>query len=765
MNQIDSSELELDQRCLISRVTRPGISPETLAKNEVRFVSSGQATEAVGYSASGLLIPYHALNGEPVIAEGKPYARLRLNKPTLERKYHQPVGSSVRAYIPAGLLDCVEDAAQNGLTLVEGEFKALALTEAGFPAIGLSGFYGFQQAKGEKLLPEIDEAIKALRPAVIYFCGDSDTSLNCQFSDAAIRLQKALPNIPLKLPRIPLVGFGKGVDDCKDTFQGAFPKWWSEIMHCATPLIADMQVAELATDLLNGQRDTLARFIEESGEAGKAKVLSFIKSIEQNSTAYTTARKIVADATGLLDASSRIGRIKGKELPELYYWEGSYYRADLEGNYMKILSRDAERELKYAGFGNRKQHNEASEIDVAIREIQRKYAVDAVGQLCGRKPGVFVENGFKFLVTRGPNIIQSCKPVTGDEASPMFEFLNAVFGRGENREFEHQLLVFMAWLQRARRALFCPDRHLEGQMLLLVGPAGCGKTYLQTLVTKMLGGRSCDPSLWMKDGSTFNGDLWQNEHLCMSDTNLPPSGKGKTAMRDKIKEIVANSTFPYHQKNKEQISFRPIWRVTLSANDDIASTNVLPALEKSTSDKLIYFKCYTSENYFPHEKDRDFHHRAIIDSLPFFLHYVDNLEVSSDYTSSRWGVTAWHHPECVELLESYNPELEIAEILEKWLSTKPSGIFTINATGLYEDLDRHLLGNLRRCSKNSLVLGHQLGRLMSCSPWDKVIQKEIRREGPNRSPKVYYRFDPTPLNGESVDKEVTEWLPVLSPEV
>ena len=129
------------------------------------------------------------------------------------------------------------------------------------------------------------------------------------------------------------------------------------------------------------------------------------------------------------------------------------------------------------------------------------------------------------------------------------------------------------------------------------------------------------------------------------------------------------------------------------------------------------------------------------------------------------GVTAWHHPECVELLESYNPELEIAEILEKWLSTKPSGIFTINATGLYEDLDRHLLGNLRRCSKNSLVLGHQLGRLMSCSPWDKVIQKEIRREGPNRSPRVYYRFDPTPLNGESVDKEVTEWLPALSPEV
>ena len=288
---------------------------ETLAKNEVRLVSSDQATDAVGYSAGGVLIPYHALNGDPVITEGKPYARLRLNKPTLERKYHQPVGSSVRAYIPAGLLDCVEDAAQNGLTLVEGEFKALALTEAGFPAIGLSGFYGFQQAKGEKLLPEIDEAIKALRPAVIYFCGDSDTSLNCQFSDAAIRLQKALPNIPLKLPRIPLVGFGKGVDDCKDTFQGAFSKWWSEIMHCATPLIADMQVAELATDLLNGQRDTLARFIEESGEAGKAKVLTFIKSIEQNSTAYTTARKIVADATGLLDALEQDGPDQGEGTP------------------------------------------------------------------------------------------------------------------------------------------------------------------------------------------------------------------------------------------------------------------------------------------------------------------------------------------------------------------------------------------------------------------------------------------------------------------
>jgi energy-coupling factor transporter ATP-binding protein EcfA2 len=749
----------------VSDVARPGISPDTIFKNRVRRVNAEVASDEVGYYGSGILIPYFDKSGSLLRENGKAYARLRLDKPPIDRKYHQPKGSSVKAYIPAGLFELCEEVALRGLTLVEGEFKALALTEAGFPAIGLSGFYGYRCAEGEKLLPQIDEAIRELNPEVIYFSGDSDTSLNCQFSDAAFSLQRLLPDISLKLPRIPLVGLGKGVDDCKESLQSGFSNWWSHILQSAAIVDSTTSVPDLACRLLEGQQELLTRFISENGDNGKEKILRFIKSIEKNSSAYTRIRKIVSDATGLLESGDKIGQIKGKRLPEMYYYEGNYFRADHHGQFMKILCRDAERELKYAGFGNKKIYNEATEIDVAVREIQMNRSVNGVGQLCGRQPGIVTENGFKYLVTRGPEIIKASEPVDTQEASPVFEFLNAVFGRGTNPEFDYQLLIFMAWLQRARRALREPDKHLEGQMLVLVGPAGCGKTYLQTLITKLLGGRSCDPSLWVQDKTPFNGDLWQNEHLCMSDANLDPSGKGKVAMRDKIKEIVANSTYPYHQKGKEQLSLRPIWRLSLSANDDVVSANVLPVLEKSTSDKIIYFKCYSSDGYFPEEEDRETHQRAIINALPAFLHLVENYELPEEHKSTRWGVTAWHHPDCVGLLENCRPEMELEEILEKCLMDSEKDNWNISVTNLYTELNDHLDGGLRRCSKNAQHLGYQLGRLMSSSPWDKVIQKEIHREGPNRCEKVYYCFNIALLKGGASDKEITEFPPELFPEV
>ena len=92
----------------------------------------------------GLWLPYHDLEGLPILENGKPYGRLRLDLPVGDKKYHQAAGTSVHIYIPLGLrrLSLSDD-----LVVVEGEFKSLALVEAGIPAVGISGFYGFRTKK------------------------------------------------------------------------------------------------------------------------------------------------------------------------------------------------------------------------------------------------------------------------------------------------------------------------------------------------------------------------------------------------------------------------------------------------------------------------------------------------------------------------------------------------------------------------------------------------------------------------------------------
>ena len=157
-------------------VRRPGISAATLATLDIRHIDEAQAFELIGQRFAGLYIPYG------VHVDGKPFGRVRLDKPEADRKYTQRVGSGVHPYFPA--LPGLE--AQPDLVIVEGEFKAIALCEAGVRAIGISGFYGFQH-EGE-VCPRLAQHLKDHPAQRILFLGDNDTALNYQFADAAVKL-------------------------------------------------------------------------------------------------------------------------------------------------------------------------------------------------------------------------------------------------------------------------------------------------------------------------------------------------------------------------------------------------------------------------------------------------------------------------------------------------------------------------------------------------------------------------------------------------
>ena len=104
---------------------RPGISNETLKRHGIREVESSEANQYVGSAASGLLIPYFDLNGTEVTDNGKPYSRLRLKTPKGKQKYHQEAGTSVHAFIPAGLVEVYEASNYSGLCIVEGELSLI----------------------------------------------------------------------------------------------------------------------------------------------------------------------------------------------------------------------------------------------------------------------------------------------------------------------------------------------------------------------------------------------------------------------------------------------------------------------------------------------------------------------------------------------------------------------------------------------------------------------------------------------------------------
>ncbi|MBL9092407.1 MAG: DUF3854 domain-containing protein [Planctomycetaceae bacterium] len=104
-------------------------------------------------------------------------------------KYESPIGQPNRVYYPPGTESLVDNADQE-LLITEGEKKALAGTQNGFPAIGLVGIYGWKDARNERLLPELERISWKQRRVFIAF--DSDIRTNQNVRDAALRLAEHL---------------------------------------------------------------------------------------------------------------------------------------------------------------------------------------------------------------------------------------------------------------------------------------------------------------------------------------------------------------------------------------------------------------------------------------------------------------------------------------------------------------------------------------------------------------------------------------------
>ena len=416
---------------------------------------------------------------------------------------------------------------------------------------------------------------------------------------------------------------------------------------------------------------------------------------------------------------------------DVFFDGEKYYRQEKDGSYHRLTREDARLHLRILGLNNDRK-SDVSEVDLALYKIQHNNRVTYAASFCGRPAGCYNENGNQILAIDGPKMTE----LADGDPRALTTFFSNLLGRDRDPLWEKQYLTFIAWLKRAREALHHPNQHLPGQMLALIGPTDCGKTLCQTIITRCMGGREADPSLWLQGKTTFNDPLWGSEHLVLSDANLEEKYEARKALRDKIKEIVANAIYPCHRKHKRELSLRPIWRITLSANDDAYSAFVLPHLDRSLADKVIYLKCHPPLTPFPtvggEDSDRFFN--KLIDAIPAFLKLVDNYEIPDEYRKGRFGVYEFHHPDILEILEELSPDSAIGEVLMNYQKQWDCEQKEIGATVLYEELNKHTNGNLKRhgISNNPTHLGVQLRRMSHSPAWRGLITSNPKRIGKNK---------------------------------
>lgn len=140
-----------------------------------------------------LVFPFFSHNGERVefsrVKPTSPRVDKKKNKPI---KYESPVGQPNRSYFPPGVVDAIRDSSRP-LFFTEGEKKALAGTQNGYPTIGLIGVYGWKlkdDSKVDSLL--IDLASITWKERLVYICFDSDRASNPNVLEAEFRLAAVL---------------------------------------------------------------------------------------------------------------------------------------------------------------------------------------------------------------------------------------------------------------------------------------------------------------------------------------------------------------------------------------------------------------------------------------------------------------------------------------------------------------------------------------------------------------------------------------------
>jgi len=400
---------------------------------------------------------------------------------------------------------------------------------------------------------------------------------------------------------------------------------------------------------------------------------------------------------------------------------GQFWTKNSRGEWIQFSEAALRRVLKYQHYQDiTDKEAQYAVIDRHFIELQHVQDVAYAGSIAGYKTGLHEICGQRVLVTSGPRLL---RPQEGDWKT-LRDFVGQLLG--------DDVRYFYAWAKSALKTLYKGAPFRPGQMLAIAGPAGCGKSLLQNLITEMVGGRSAKPYRYMTGETAFNGDLLCNEHLMIEDEAGGLDLRVRRHFGSQLKNMIVNQVQSMHRKGRDALSVTPFWRLTISLNDEPENLAVLPPLDDSLRDKLILMRAYAFVP--PHSPDdlagRDRWRRALSAELPAFLRYLQTYHIPPKMLNVRYGCVAHQDPELLHELHALSPEselLELIDMLQIW------GIDREPWEGTASDLKQALLAKdrhnlVQKLLAYSSVTGRYLAQLSAKFP-ERVTVKKRTEQG------------------------------------
>jgi hypothetical protein len=401
--------------------------------------------------------------------------------------------------------------------------------------------------------------------------------------------------------------------------------------------------------------------------------------------------------------------------------DGSYWY-QINGRYVSLKRSDLYMHLRLKGLRDDLYYDGLRELDWPLYAAQNNRMIDYAGSLAGHRTGIFADgSGRKYLVTDEPKGVWDKLDKHGKEPAFFASFIQELLDGDQWLFFCHWLSIA---LQSLRRADFCP-----GQAVILAGPAKCGKSLLQCIITEILGGRGSDPTNYLFGLTQFNRDLITSEHWLIQDPRTTTDIRSRREFGEMLKQSTVNRDFTVHMKGKDALTLPIFRRVTISVNNEPENLAVCPPLEPAISDKLFLFRCGMVERAFdPFRKaDGEFQReacwQAIKDEIPQIRAWLVKRfrKVPKALQEDRFGIVAWHHDELRAELSSLSPETRLLQLVDQVLfSGRKDGPHT-KWEGQSMDLEKVLRGGEFAFETEKILrfigaCGSYLGKLSKSAP-------------------------------------------------
>lgn len=346
--------------------------------------------------------------------------------------------------------------------------------------------------------------------------------------------------------------------------------------------------------------------------------------------------------------------------------KGKYWYQEQSGRWEGYNVEDFRRRLRMHGIGGRCEEGAlVSPQDRVITLIQETLAVDYCGPIAGHLSGLYEFNGQSVIVSVSPRLPLA---VAG-EWQTLRAFLEQLCGVGADSHGDMQLQVLLLWVARAYRSI-AEQKMMKGQALIIAGEPGSGKTLLQEeIITSMIGGRAVKARDYLLGKTDFNGNLFAGEHLMLSDEQGSRDFRSRRDFGQKLKDLVANGIHSAHYKGRDPMTLPARWRVTISVNDEAEHLQTLPPVsDKDVADKVHLLRLHSA--VIPADDDERMAWLAQMKAeVPACIYYALALPVPAELKEDRprFGSKAFHHPELLERLNSFSPEVQLLEVVDKVL--------------------------------------------------------------------------------------------------